>query len=332
MNIWPDRFPLFPDTATELAREIDAIYFFGLGIAAVFSTLIAVSIFFLAIRYRRRSEHQVGKPEKTLLWLEVTWSVVPLAILLVMFVWGAKVYFQARRPPADAYEYYVTAKQWMWKFQHPEGNREINHLHVPIHQPIKLIMTSEDVIHSFFVPAFRVKMDVLPGRYTTLWFEADRAGTYRLFCNEYCGVEHSLMIGAVTVMEPAEYEAWLGGNLNAPSVAPSGEQLFAEKVCNTCHKSGSGALGPTLEGLFGEEVELADGSTVTVDENYLRESILNPAAKLTKGYQNLMPTFQGQLDEEELVELILYIKSLNGSSAAAGSGSGAGDETGSAAP
>jgi cytochrome c oxidase subunit 2 len=310
MGIWPKGFPLFPNRATELAREIDRLYFAGLGIAAFFSLLIAVLVFALAIRYRRRHADEVGQREQAPTWLEIVWSVVPFVILMAMFTWGTRIYFEARRPPAGALEYYVTAKQWMWKFQHPEGNREINHLHVPKGVPIKLIMTSEDVIHSFFVPEFRVKMDVLPGRYTTLWFNADTAGTYRLFCNEYCGVDHSRMIGSVTVMEPAAYEAWLGGSSTAPVAAVSGEQLFETKVCNTCHRSAVGALGPDLHGVFGSQVELEDGSVIEADENYLRESILDPGARQVKGFRQLMPTYQGQLSEEELVELILYIKSL----------------------
>ena len=184
-------FPLFPESASTLSGQVDAIYFFGLGIAAFFSLLIAVAILYLAIRYRRKSEDEVGKREHAGLWLEITWSVIPLGILLLMFAWGAKVYFTAMRPPADAVEYFVTGKQWMWKFQHPEGQREINHLHVPVGQPIKLTMTSEDTIHSFFVPAFRIKMDVIPGRYTTAWFEATKTGTFTLYCAEYCGAEHS---------------------------------------------------------------------------------------------------------------------------------------------
>ncbi len=314
MKIWPEQFPLFPERATAIARDIDAIYFFGLAIATIFSLLIAVLIAWFAVRYRRRHPSEVGQREQAPAWLELVWSIIPLGILLFMFVWGTQVYFEARRPPADAIEYYVTGKQWMWKFQHPQGNREINELHVPVGVPIKLIMTSEDVIHSFWVPEFRVKMDVLPGRYTQLWFEVDRAGTYRLFCNEYCGVEHSLMGGKVIAMEPAAYEAWLGGGLPQTALAASGEQLFSEKTCNTCHKIASGALGPALAGLFGTEVELQDGSRVVADENYLRESILEPRARLVKGYQALMPTFQGQVDEEELLLLIDYIKSLSGDS------------------
>ena len=320
MRFWPDSIPLFPETASELAREIDRLYFFGLAIAAIFSLLIAGLIFYFAVKYRRRSPDEVGRPERTVTWLEIAWSVIPLAILLVMFAWGSEIFIRARRPPADAIEYWVTGKQWMWKFQHPEGNREINDLHVPLGQTIKLIMTSEDVIHSFFVPGFRVKMDVLPGRYTTLWFRGDRAGTYRLFCNEYCGAEHSRMIGSVTVMEPADYEAWLSRSSTAPALAVSGEQLFAEKVCNTCHKSGSNTLGPDLEGVFGSDVELADGSRVVADENYIRKSILNPGADLVKGFNNLMPTYQGQLTEDELAQLILYVKSLGGAPATADAG------------
>jgi len=304
-------FPLFPDTASTLAPELDALYFFGLLVAAVCSVVIGLVVFYLAIRYRRTEANQVGKPEKGGLWLEITWSVIPLGVMMFMFVWGAKVFFEAQRPPADAAEYYVTAKQWMWKFQHPEGHREINTLHVPVGQPIKLIMTSEDVIHSFFVPAFRGKMDVLPGRYTQYWFEATKPGTYHLFCAEYCGGEHSRMRGSIVVMEAREYEAWLSGSASGgTAVAATGAEIFEARTCNTCHRPDSSLQGPQLEGIFGHEVELTDGSTVTVDESYIRESILDPAAKVVKGYQPLMPTYQGQLSEEELLQLIIYIKAL----------------------
>ncbi|MDH3746148.1 MAG: cytochrome c oxidase subunit II [Acidobacteriota bacterium] len=306
-------FPLFPESASTLAPQVDAIYFFGLGVAAFFSTLIACLIFYLAIRYRRRSEDEVGKREKAAMWLEIAWSIIPLGILLFMFAWGAKVYFEARRPPGDAVEYFVTGKQWMWKFQHPEGQREINHLHVPVGQPIQLKMTSEDVIHSFFVPAFRIKMDVLPGRYTTVWFEATKTGTFRLFCAEYCGAEHSRMGGSITVMEPRDYEQWLARADSATGpLALAGAQLFEAKTCGTCHRPDSNLLAPILHGLFGEEVTLASGDKVLVDENYLRESILDPKATVVSGYEAkaVMPTFVGQLSEEELVELISYIKSL----------------------
>jgi cytochrome c oxidase subunit 2 len=307
--MWKD-FPLFPDKATELAGQVDALYFTFLAISAFFSLLIAALVIYFAIRYRRRSEDEIGQPEKAGMWLEITWSIIPLVILMAMFVWGTKVYIKAYRPPADSTEYFVTAKQWMWKFQHPEGQREINHLHVPMGKPIKLTMTSEDVIHSFFVPAFRVKADVLPGRYTSVWFEGDKAGTYKLFCAEYCGAEHSLMGGTVTIMEPGDYEDWLAGIEKGPSVIASGEELFQTKACHTCHRAESAVQAPILHGAFGEEVELQSGETVVIDAEYVRESILNPTAKVVKGYTPLMPTYQGQLSEEELLQLISYIRSL----------------------
>ncbi len=311
MNPWPDQFPLFPEAASTVAGEVDAIYFFGLAVAAFFSLLIAVLVLWFAVRYRRRSEDEIGRPEKAAVLLEIGWSVIPLLILMVMFAWGAKVFYHVRRPPENALEYYVTAKQWMWKFQHPDGNREINHLHVPAGQAIKLIMTSEDVIHSFFVPEFRVKQDVLPGRYTYLWFQSDRPGRYTLFCNEYCGAEHSLMIGSVTVMEPGDYEAWLSAKEPvAGGQQLTGEELFSLQVCDTCHKPDSAARAPMLWGLYGEEVAMADGSVAIADEDYLRESILNPGARIVKGYDAIMPTYAGRLSEDELLQLILYIKSI----------------------
>ncbi len=312
-----DKFRLFPESATEMAREIDALYFMALGITAFFSLLIAALVLYFAIRYRRRSENQVGKPDKGGIWLEIMWSVIPLLILLVMFGWGAKIFFEARRPPSDAVAYYVTAKQWMWKFQHPDGRREINDLHVPLGETIKLVMTSEDVIHSFFVPAFRVKMDVLPGRYTTLWFRADKAGTYRLFCTEYCGTEHSFMRGSVVVMEPRDYEAWLGNRIHGPQRVATGEELFTRLACDTCHRSDSAVQAPILDGIFGKLETFADGSEVLIDENYMRESILNPGAKLVDGYMAIMPTMQGRITEEELLQLIRYLKSLGEAAPAA---------------
>jgi cytochrome c oxidase subunit 2 len=305
-----ESLPLFPDSASTLAGEVDAVYFFSVGVAIFFSLLVAALVLFFTVRYRRRHADEIGQPERTITWLEITWSVIPFIILMVMFAWGAKVFFIAFRPPADAEEYYVVAKQWMWKFQHPQGRREINDLHVPVGQPIKLTMTSEDVIHSFFVPAFRVKADVIPGRYTTVWFEATKAGAYRLHCTEYCGAEHSLMGGTVYVMEPQDYEAWLAEGTPTDSRQLTGEELFAKYVCNTCHYPDSAARAPILYGIFGEQAQMADGSTVLVDENYLRESILNPAAKIVAGYQPLMPTFKGQVSEEELIQLIAYIKGL----------------------
>jgi cytochrome c oxidase subunit 2 len=227
-----------------------------------------------------------------------------------MFAWGASLYFHLSYPPANALNLYVVGKQWMWKIQHPEGRREINELHVPVGQPIKLTMTSEDVIHSFFVPAFRTKMDVVPGRYTTLWFEATKAGEYHLFCAEYCGTSHSLMIGRVVVMEPVQYQEWLSGGSSQEPLTVAGERLFQQLGCDTCHRADSRARGPVLEGLFGKSVQLQGGQTVIADEAYIRESILNPNAKLVTGYQPLMPTFQGLVSEEGILQILAYIKSL----------------------
>ena len=303
--------PLFPERASAMAAEIDHLFFASLGIAAFFSLLIASLIFYLGIRYRRRSPDEVGRPprpeSRATTVLEVTWSVVPLGIMIGLFVWGARVYFAIARPPADATEFFVVGKQWMWKVQHPEGNREINELHVPIGRPFKLTMTSEDVIHSFFIPAFRIKQDVLPGRYTTLWFQADRPGTYHLFCAQYCGAEHSKMAGWVIVMDPVEYQRWLSGSIRGESMAAAGAQLYQQFGCVTCHGTGK---GPPFAGLYGQPVLLTTGQTVTADNDYLRESILDPSAKIVNGYPAIMPTFRGQISEEQLLELIAYIKSL----------------------
>jgi cytochrome c oxidase subunit 2 len=245
--------------------------------------------------------------------LETTWSLVPFGIFLIFFVWGAVLYFQERTAPRNAMEIYVVAKQWMWKLQHVDGQREINELHVPVDRDVKLIMTSQDVIHSFFVPAFRLKQDVLPGRYTTLWFHAIRPGTYHLFCAEYCGTQHSGMIGRIVVMNPAAYEVWLSGGGGEGSLASTGQKLFQQLGCGSCHRSDTQGRGPNLVGVFGKPVLLDDGRTVTADENYVRESVLNPGAKIVAGFKNIMPSFQGVVNEEQLLSLVAYVKSLQGS-------------------
>ena len=306
--------PLFPERASAIARQVDHLFLFALGGAAFFSILIALLIFYLGIRYRRRSPSEVGRPpaehSRATTILEITWSVVPLGLLAILFVWGARLYFVMSRPPAGAAEIQVVGKQWMWKMQHPEGNREINELHVPVGRPIRLTLTSEDVIHSFFLPEFRIKTDVLPGRYTTLWFQADRIGTYHLFCSQYCGAEHSRMTGRVVVMEPHDYQAWLAGESRGRPPAASGAALFVSKACVTCHRPDTAARAPILVGLLGKKVTLEGGRTIVADENYIRESILNPQAKIVAGYQPIMPTFRGQVGEEELLQLIDYVKTL----------------------
>jgi cytochrome c oxidase subunit 2 len=302
--------PLFPERASTMAPRVDALYFFLLAIAVFFSLLIAGLIVYYAIRYRRVSADAVGTRIRGGMVLEVTWTVIPLIITMVIFVWGASVYFAMASPPPETLNIYVVGKQWMWKFQHLDGQREINELHVPVGRDVKLITTSEDVIHDLFVPAFRIKADVLPGRYINIWFRATRPGRYHLFCAEYCGTKHSGMTGQVVVMEPADYQDWLSGGAGQGSLASAGEKLFNDLACNTCHRPDSQGRGPVLNGLFGKTVSLVGGGMLTADEGYIRESILNPSAKITAGFQPIMPTFQGLVTEEQLLELVEYVKSL----------------------
>jgi cytochrome c oxidase subunit 2 len=304
--------PLFPERASTIAGQVDALYFFLLGLSAFFGLLIAGLIVYYAVKYRRRRGDAIGARIEGALWLEIAWSVIPFLITMVIFVWGASVYFAMARPPDESVNVYVVGKQWMWKFQHLDGRREIDELHVPLGRPVKLIMTSEDVIHDLFVPAFRVKADVLPGRYTNVWFQPTQSGRFHLFCAEYCGTRHSGMIGQVVVMDPTEYERWLSGGTGGGSLAEGGARLFASLACDTCHRPGSQGRGPVLDGLFGKTVSLLSGETVTADEAYIRESILNPSAKIVAGYQPIMPTFQGLVTEEQLLQLIEYVKSLQG--------------------
>jgi cytochrome c oxidase subunit II len=303
--------PLFPEQASTMAVRVDALYFFLIAIAVFFSLLIAGLIVYFAIKFHRQKPDAVGAPIHGGMALEVTWTVVPLMITMVIFVWGSSVYFAMARPPDETLNVYVVGKQWMWKFQHLDGQREINELHVPVGRPVKIIATSEDVIHDFFVPAFRVKADVIPGRYVSVWFQPTKPGRYHLFCAEYCGTKHSGMIGEVVVMEPSEYQTWLSGGAAEGSLASAGAKLFQDLACNTCHRPDAQGRGPVLEGLFGKTVTLQNGETLTVDEAYVRESILQPAAKIATGFQPIMPTFQGLVTEEQLLELIEYVKSLH---------------------
>jgi len=291
-----------------MAGSVDALYIFLLIVSALMTTLIYVAIVYFAARYRQRKGVPAEQIEGSTP-LELTWSIIPFLVFMVIFFWGAVVYFKGRTPPGDSTEVYVVAKQWMWKLEHAEGQREINELHVPVGRDVKLIMTSQDVIHSFFVPAFRMKQDVLPGRYTMAWFRATKPGTYHLFCAEYCGTQHSGMIGDIVVQEPAQYEAWMSGGSTGP-LAATGEKLFAELGCVTCHRTDTQGRGPNLQGVFGKPVQLEDGRMVTADENYVRESILNPGAKIVKGFKPVMPTFQGLVSEEQLNALVAYVKSL----------------------
>ncbi|HYC93571.1 MAG TPA: cytochrome c oxidase subunit II [Thermoanaerobaculia bacterium] len=302
-------FPLFPEQASSVSPLVDGLYLGLVAITGVVSLLIWIVIFYFAIKYRRRPDNELAQEQEPPAILEMTWTIVPLVIFIGIFIAGAWLFFRINRVPANAIEIYATGRQWMWKFQHPTGQREINTLHVPVNRPVKITMASEDVIHSLWFPAFRVKADVLPNRFRTMWFEATKPGKYHIFCAEYCGTLHSGMIGSVIVMDAVAYQRWLAGGSEG-SLASQGEKLFEKYACNTCHTSTSGARGPNLAGLYGKTRQLADGSSVVADENYIRESILNPQAKIAAGFAPVMPTFQGQVSEDDLIRLLAYVRTM----------------------
>ncbi len=306
--MFPD-IPLFPEQASTLAPEVDNLYFFVTAVTAFFALLVVVLVIVFAIKYRDKTGEGVGAPIHGSIPLEIGWSVIPFLVAMVIFAWSTTVFFHIVRAPDQALEIYSTSKQWMWRFQHIDGQSEINELHVPIGRPVKVTFTSEDVIHSLYVPAFRVKADAIPGRYSSIWFTATKTGEYHLFCAEYCGTQHSGMIGKVVVMEPDDYQAWLSGG-GGLSMAARGEQLFQQLGCVSCHLTDGSGRGPSLIGKYGAQEMLANGAAVAVDDTYVRESILTPQMKLVAGYQPLMPTFQGLVNEEGLMSLIEYIKSL----------------------
>ncbi|HEU4510178.1 MAG TPA: cytochrome c oxidase subunit II [Pyrinomonadaceae bacterium] len=308
MQSW---IPLVPERASSFSWKVDALYFYLSGVTLFFTLLISATLIFFVVRYRRRSPYEIPRPIAGSHKLETIWTIIPFVIAMTMFGWGARIYFEQYSPPTNAVEIYVVGKQWMWKMQHATGQREINELHVPVGRKVKLIMTSEDVIHDLFVPAFRTKMDVVPGRYTTLWFEPTKVGRYHLFCAEYCGMNHSGMVGSVIVMEAREFDNWLSGNTGSTTPAAAGQQLYQTLGCASCHGgTGEGGRGPTLAGSFGRLSPLQNGESQRVDEGYIRESILNPQAKLVAGFGPIMPTFQGQISEDQLVQMIAFIKSL----------------------
>lgn len=302
-------FPLWPDQASTIAPSVDALMTFMCIVTGTVSVLIFIVIFYLAIKYRRTPENQLAQDYEPPKALEAVWIIIPFLIFMFMFVWGSWLYFRIQRVPDNALDIYATAKQWMWKFQHPGGQREINTLHVPVGRPIRITMASEDVIHSLYFPAFRVKCDVLPNRYKEMWFQATKTGRFHIFCAEYCGTLHSGMTGWVEVMEPADYQKWLAGGAEG-SLASQGETLFQKYACSTCHTKDATGRGPVLAGVYGSNVMLNNDTTVVADENYIRESILNPQAKIVKGFTGIMPTFQGQVSEDDLLKLVAYVRSL----------------------
>jgi len=313
----PAGIPLFPEQASTLAPRIDNLYFAIVAITAFFAIVVSIAVVWFAIKYRTTDPNKVGERIHGSLSLEIGWTLIPFIIAMGIFGWSASVYFDIVRPPDQSLEIYAVGKRWMWKFQHMGGQHEINELHVPVGRPVKITFTSEDVLHDLFIPVFRVKADAIPGRYSTIWFDATKTGEYHLFCAEYCGTNHSGMVGRVVVMEPNEYQDWLAGGGSDQPLEARGEQLFSDLACNTCHLPDGRGRGPALDNVFGSQVALSNGARVNVDESYVRESILNPQAKLVQGYGPVMPTFQGLVSEENVMALIEYVKSLEQATARA---------------
>jgi len=301
-------FPIQPPRASSISTEWDYLFYFLSALTVFFSGLIFALVFYFAVKYRRRSKDEIPPQNEGNLPLELTWTIIPAGICVLIFVWSSQLFMRSQRPPTAATEVFVVGKQWMWKVQHPEGPREINQLHVPVGEPVKLTMTSEDVIHDFGIPAFRIKKDVVPGMYSSEWFQATQTGEFHLFCDQYCGTGHSHMVGTIVVMSPQDYAKWLASQTSAEPMAVAGERLFNQLGCNTCHLETGKSSGPPLQGLYGSQVKLQNGKTVVADDAYLREAILGPQG--VAGYPTLMPTFQGQLNEEEVLQILAYIKSL----------------------
>ncbi len=322
-NSW---IPLFPDQASTFAWQVDLLYFYLIIVSIAFSIPVVAAIFFFAVKYREKERYATPDEMHGSIMLETVWSIIPFVVSMTIFLAGAYVFYNQFRLPDDpAMEVYVVGKQWMWKLQHSTGQREINELHVPVGRKVKLTMTTEDVLHDFSVPAFRTKTDVVPGRYTYLWFEATKPGKYHLFCAEYCGLNHSGMGGYVYVMEQRDFDNWLSGSVSGQTPVEQGRDLFENKLgCASCHAGGPAQRGAKLEGIFGKDVKLVGGSTVQVTDAYIRESILNPSGQIVEGYQPIMPTFKGQVTEEQLMSLVAYIKSLSGVTGTTGSSATAG--------
>jgi len=301
---------LRPEAASSIAEGVDHLYFVLTFITLFFTIAIFSTIFVFMVKYRRRADNEIPVETEENLPLELAWTIIPTLICAGLFLWASSLYFENSRPPSASTEIFVIGKQWMWHIQHPEGVREINELHVPVDAPIKITMTSDDVIHDFYIPAFRVKKDAVPGRYTSLWFQATKIGTYHIFCAQYCGADHAEMIGWVYVMSPTDYAAWLAGGARNESMAQTGERLFNQLGCVTCHVADNSGRGPSLAGLYGKPEKLRNGDSRLVDETLIRQAIVNPNSIILPNYPPIMPTFQGQINEEQVLQLIAYVKSL----------------------
>ena len=306
---WLHASALFPAEASGIAPYVDALYFFLVAMTIFGTAFVAVLLLVFSVRYRREKNPVATQVEGSTL-LEATWTIIPLAIFLVTFVWGALLYFRIYDPPANAMNIYIVGKQWMWKAEHPGGQHEINALHIPTGKPIQLTMISQDVFHSFSIPDFRIKREVIPGRYSTVWFEPTQVGVYHLFCTQYCGTQHSGMVGQITVMTPSDYKKWLEQSNSGQSLAQNGERLYASMGCNSCHNGTAAARGPSLAGVYGSRLTLTDGRQILVDDAYLRNAILNPSEHVTAGFAPIMPTYQGQISEDGLIDLVEFIKNM----------------------
>jgi cytochrome c oxidase subunit 2 len=307
---WLTNFALYPPEASKIAPQMDALYFFMVLVSLIGLTIVILLVTSFSIMYSKK-RHPVPVQIEGSTLLEATWTIIPLGLFLIMFVWGALIYFRVYTPPANAMNIYVVGKQWMWKIEHPGGQHEINSLHVPSGRPVQLTIISQDVFHSFSIPAFRVKREAIPGRYTSVWFEATTPGTYHLFCTQYCGTDHSHMIGEVVVMTPDDYRKWLNTSTSGASLAQNGERLFASLSCSACHNGRPDSRGPSLANVYGSKLTLANGESQLADEAYIREAILNPSQHITQGYAPIMPTYQGQISEDGVIALVEYIKTLN---------------------
>ncbi|ARA93522.1 cytochrome c oxidase subunit II [Rhodothermaceae bacterium RA] len=301
-----------PEQASTLAPEIDALFYFVKWVSLIIFVGVVAAMLYFMFKYRRRDAAERPVPVKESKLIEISWVVVPTILVLIVFVWGFQGFIKLNVAPPEAYQITVRAKKWLWEFEYPNGTTTVGEVHVPVGRPVRLNMSSEDVLHSFFVPAFRVKHDVLPNRYTSVWFEATRADTFQVFCTEYCGTQHSGMLAKVIVHPEAEFREWLnsgGGNFDEMPLPEYGAVLYQQQACNSCHSvDGSRIVGPSFQGLYGAERRLADGSTVVADDNYIRESILQPQAKIVEGYPNVMPASYGSLNERQLSALIAFIQ------------------------
>ncbi len=301
---------LWPAAASHAATHVDYLISAFTAVTLLLTVPIFIAITYFALVYRAGRKVERGHTSDRNVKIEMSWMLIPFFLTLGFFAWGAQIFDTAKHPPGNAMTIQGIGRQWMWKFEHPGGQAEINDLHVPTGQAIVINMISQDVIHSLYLPAFRVQMETLPGRYTQVWFQADRPGTYRMYCSEYCGTDHSVMNGQIYVMTPGDYEHWLNSAGSSISLAGGGKRLFASYGCTGCHGAASTVRAPSLAGLFGRPVPLASGGTLVTDKNYVRDKILNPDHNLIAGYKQVMPSFNGVIPEDEMIQLMAYIETM----------------------